>query len=152
MLTLIEKMVFLKQVAFFEEMPANDLRAVAQVAEEASYEAGQLIITEGEQSDALYVVVSGRVAVQRRKHAETERTLTELATLGPQEYFGEMSLFDEEPGSADVAALVPTQVLLVRRAPLFALLERQPALAMDLFRVLSRRLRQANELLVKRGR
>jgi CRP/FNR family cyclic AMP-dependent transcriptional regulator len=151
MLTLIEKMVFLKQVQFFDEMPANDLRAVAQVAEEANYEAGQSIITEGEQSDALYVIVSGRVAVQHRQRSEIERTLTELASLGPREYFGEMSLFDEAPGSADVVALVPTQVLVVRRAPLFALLERQPALAMDLFRVLSRRLRQANELLVKRG-
>jgi hypothetical protein len=152
MLTMIEKIVFLKQVQFFDEMPAADLRALAGVAEAATYEAGQTIITEGEPSDALYVVVSGRVAVQHRQRGETERTLTELASLGPREYFGEMSLFDEAPGSADVVALAPTQVLVVRRAPLFALIERQPALAMDLFRVLSRRLRQANELLVKRNR
>lgn len=152
MLTMIEKLVFLKQVQFFDEMPAADLRAIAGVAEAATYEAGQTIITEGEPSEGLYVVVSGRVAVQHRQRAEVERTLTELASLGPREYFGEMSLFDEAPGSADVVALVPTQVLVVRRAPLFALIERQPALAMDLFRVLSRRLRQANELLVKRKR
>jgi HEAT repeat protein len=152
MLTVIEKVVFLKQVQFFDEMSASDLRAIAGVAETAAYEAGQTIIAEGEPSDALYVVVSGRVAVQHHKRAEVERTLTELASLGPREYFGEMSLFDEAPGSADVVALVPTQVLIVRRAPLFALIERQPALAMDLFRVLSRRLRQANELLVKRNR
>jgi hypothetical protein len=152
MLTMIEKVVFLKQVQFFDEVSASDLRAIAGVTDTAMYEAGQTIITEGEPSDALYVVVSGRVAVQHRKRAEVERTLTELASLGPHEYFGEMSLFDEAPGSADVVALVPTQVLVVRRAPLFALIERQPALAMDLFRVLSRRLRQANELLVKRNR
>ena len=152
MLTMIEKVVFLKQVQFFDEMSANDLRAIAGVTDTATYDAGQTIITEGEPSDALYVVVSGRVAVQHRKRAEVERTLTELASLGPREYFGEMSLFDEAASSADVVALVPTQVLLVRRAPLFALIERQPALAMDLFRVLSRRLRQANELLVKRNR
>ncbi|HTP09037.1 MAG TPA: cyclic nucleotide-binding domain-containing protein [Anaerolineae bacterium] len=152
MLTMIEKVVFLKQVQFFDEVSASDLRAIAGVTETATYEAGQTIITEGEPSDALYVIVSGRVAVQHRKRAEVERTLTELASLGPREYFGEMSLFDEVASSADVVALVPTQVLLVRRAPLFALIERQPALAMDLFRVLSRRLRQANELLVKRNR
>ena len=98
------------------------------------------------------MIVNGRVAVQHRKRTEVERTLTELASLGPREYFGEMSLFDEAASSADVVALVPTQVLIVRRAPLFALIERQPALAMDLFRVLSRRLRQANELLVKKNR
>jgi hypothetical protein len=152
MLTMIEKVVFLKQVEFFDEMPANDLRAVANVTEEAAYDPGQVIVTEGEPGDALYIVVSGRVAVQHRKRAEVERTLTELASLGPREYFGEMSLFDEAASSADVVALVPTQVLLVRRALLFALIERQPALAMDLFRVLSRRLRQANEMLVKKNR
>jgi hypothetical protein len=152
MLTMIEKIVFLKQMQFFDEVPASDLRAIAGVAETAAYDAGQTIITEGEPSDALYVVVSGRVAVQHRQRAEVERTLTELASLGPREYFGEMSLFDEAASSADVVALIPTQVLLVRRALLFALIERQPALAMDLFRVLSRRLRQANELLVKRNR
>ncbi|CAG0931853.1 Cyclic AMP receptor protein [Thermoflexales bacterium] len=152
MLTVIEKVVFLKQVQFFDEMPANDLRAVAGVTEEASYDPGQVIIAEGEPSDALYVIVNGRVAVQHRKRAEVERTLTELASLGPREYFGEMSLFDEAASSADVVALTPTQALIVRRAPLFALIERQPALAMDLFRVLSRRLRQANEMLVKKNR
>jgi hypothetical protein len=152
MLTVIEKIVFLKQVRFFDDMSANDLRAVAGVTEEAAYDPGQVIMAEGEPSDALYAIVSGRVAVQHRKLAEAERTLTELASLGPREYFGEMSLFDEAPSSADVVALMPTQVLIVRRAPLFALIERQPALAMDLFRVLSRRLRQANEMLVKKNR
>ena len=95
MLTMIEKVVFLKQVQFFDEVPASDLRAIAGVTETATYEAGQTIITEGEPSDALYVIVSGRVAVQHRKRAEVERTLTELASLGSREYFGEMSLFDE---------------------------------------------------------
>ena len=98
------------------------------------------------------MIVSGRVAVQHRKRGEAERTLTNLATLGPREYFGEMSLFDEGPSSADVVAMTSTQTLVVRRAPLFALLERRPALVMDLFRVLSLRLRQANEQLAKRAR
>jgi hypothetical protein len=152
MLTLIEKTIFLKQVQFFSEMPAADVRTLAVVSELVDVAAGQPIITEGESGDALYIIVSGRVAVQHRKRSEAERTLTELATLGPREYFGEMSLFDAGPSTADVVALVPTQLLAVRRAPLFALLERKPALTMDLFHVVSRRLRQANELLARRER
>ncbi len=150
MLTLIEKMVVLKHAQFFDEMLTTDLRSVAEVSEVLTFDPGQTIITEGEPSDGLHVIVSGRVAVQHRKRGEAERTLTNLATLGPREYFGEMSLFDEGPSSADVVAMIPTQTLVVRRAPLFALLERRPALVMDLFRVLSRRLRQANEQLVKK--
>jgi HEAT repeat protein len=151
MLTVIEKVVFLKQVPLFGDLTAGDLRPIAEVTDEAAFEPGQLIITEGEPGDTLYLIVSGKVAVQHRRRAAVEQTLTELAALGPREYFGEMALFDEGPSSADVVALLPTQVLRVRRAPLYALLERQPALTLGLLRVLSRRLRQANELLAKKN-
>ena len=152
MLTLIEKTVFLKQVKFFGEMLAADVRALAAVSELLEAAAGQIIITEGEPGDALYIIVSGQVGVQHRQRSAAERTLTALATLGPREYFGEMSLFDAGPSTADVVALLPTQLLVVRRAPLFALLGRKPDLMMGLFLVISQRLRQANELLAQQER
>lgn len=152
MLTMIEKVVFLKRVTFFQDIPTNDLRLLASVSEEASFNTGEHIITEDEPNDALFIVVNGRVAIQHRRQDEAERTLTQLATLGPRDYFGEMSLFDEAPSSADVVAMIPTHVLLLRRTPLFNLLERQPGIALSLFKGLSQRLRQANELLARRRR
>ncbi len=150
MLTLIEKVIFLKEVPFFQGMSVDDLRRVANISEVATYDAGQQIIAEGERSGTLYVIVSGRVGIQHRKQDTTEATMTMLASLGPREYFAEMSIFDDEPHSADVIALTPTQVLMVRRAPLIALIQRQPELALGLFSVLSQRLRQANAQLAKR--
>jgi len=149
-MTVLEQVIFLKQVPFFQEMSTNDLRVLAGISEEATYEAGQQIITQGKRGDALYVIVSGRVAIQRRKRTATEATLTDLATLGPRNYFAEMSLFDDEPHSADAVALTNTHVILVRRAPLMALIKRQPDLAISLFKVLSQRLRQANAALAKK--
>ena len=149
-MTVLEEVIFLKQVPFFQEMSTSDLRVLASISEEATYEAGQPIVTQGTRGDALYVIVSGRVAIQRRKHAATEATLTDLATLGPRDYFAEMSLFDDEPHSADVTALTNTQVIKMRRAPLMALVKRQPDLALGLIKVLSRRLRQANAALAKK--
>jgi hypothetical protein len=152
MLTAIEKVIFLKQVPFFQDVTTADLQVLAGISEEASFDTGRQIIAEGDRGDALYTIVSGRVGIQHRKKDTTDRTLTDLATLGPQEYFGEMSLFDGDPYSADAVALAPTHLLLVRREPLFALIRRQPDLALDLFKVLSRRLRKANAALSKKPR
>jgi CRP-like cAMP-binding protein len=152
MLTNIEKIIFLKQVPFFEEMPTRYLRVLADITEEVSFDTAQRIIAEGERTNSLYVIVGGKVAIQRRKKDVSDQTLAQLAVLGPKEYFGEMSLFDHEPHSADVIALKPTQLLVMRYGPLAALIKRHPEMALGLFKVLSQRLRQANVMLSKKQR
>jgi HEAT repeat protein len=148
MLTLIERVIFLKQVPVFGGMIIDRLRVLASISEELDCEPGQQIIGEGERGDALYVIVKGRVAIQRRD-ARQPGAAAELAALGPREYFGEMSLFDNEPYSADAVAVEPTQLLLVRQAPLLALIKRYPDMAFGFFKVLSQRLRQANALITE---
>jgi CRP-like cAMP-binding protein len=143
MLTLIEKVIFLKHVSFFQRMTTEQLRVLAGISEEVSFAADEHIISEGGQSMTLYVIVSGRAAVQRVTN-KRRRSIARLAVLGPKEYFAEMSLFDDEPHSADVVALEDTQLLLVRRDPLIMLIKRQPELGLELLRVLSQRLRQSN--------
>ena len=60
-----------------------------------------------------------------------------------------MSLFDDEPHSADAVALEPTELLLVRQALLVAVIKRNPELALGLFKVLSQRLRRATEVIAQ---
>ena len=146
MMTLIERVIYLKQVPVFGAMIIDRLRVLASICEELECEPRQRIIAEGERGEALYVIVKGRVAIQRRDPRQPGAT-AELAVLGPREYFGEMSLFDNEPYSADAVALEPTQLLLVRQAPLLALIKRYPDIAFGFFKVLSQRLRQANTLI-----
>jgi HEAT repeat protein len=148
MLTLIERVIFLKQVPVFGGMIVDRLRVLASISEELECAAGQRIIAEGERGDALYVIVKGRVAIRRRDPRQPGAT-AELAALGLREYFGEMSLFDNEPYSADAVAIEPTQLLLVRQAPLLALIKRYPDIAFGFFKVLSQRLRQANALITE---
>jgi CRP-like cAMP-binding protein/HEAT repeat protein len=148
MLTLIERVIFLKQVPVFGGMIVDRLRVLASISEELECEPGQRIIAEGERGDALYVIVKGQVAIQRRDPRQLGATAT-LAALGPREYFGEMSLFDNEPYSADAVAVEPTQLLLVRQVPLLALIKRYPDMAFGFFKVLSQRLRQANKLITE---
>jgi HEAT repeat protein len=145
MLTIIEKAILLSRVAVFENLGVDKLRVLASVSEEATYNAGQRIFAEGERGDALYITVSGKVSIQR----QTGEAVTHLAELGPHEYFAEMSLFDNEPYSAGAVALEPSELLLVRREPLVALIKQHPELALGLFQVLGQRLRRANETIAQ---
>lgn len=152
MLTTIEKVIFLKQVPFFEMMTTDQLRIFASISEETAFDVGDMIITEGERGEALYVIVNGKVAIQRRTQRRSGEDVTRLAELGPHEYFAEMSVFDNQPHSADAVALERTDVILVRQAPLVTLIQNQPDLALGLLSVLSMRLRKANEQIAERTR
>jgi len=150
MLTTIEKVIFLKEVPFFQGMTIDQLRVLASISEELVCAEGQKIFAEGEYGDALYVVISGQVAIQRQTKRGSRTSITRLATLGPREYFAEMSIFDNEPYSADAVALKPVELLLVRQNTLVGLIRHQPDLALSLLKELSRRLRKANDQIAEK--
>jgi CRP-like cAMP-binding protein len=151
MLTKIEKIIFLKQVSFFKKMELKHLRVLADISEEVSYEAKEQIVAEGEDGDALYVVVSGRVAMQREATRRGTPAIIRLTTLRPYDYFAEMSIFDNKAHDADAVALEDTTLLLVRQRPLMALIDHQPQLSVSLLKVLSQRLRRANDLIASKS-
>ncbi|MGB0387609.1 MAG: cyclic nucleotide-binding domain-containing protein [Ardenticatenaceae bacterium] len=151
MLTTVEKVIFLKQVSFFQEMTINQLRTLASISEEVSYEEGEQILAQGEDADALHVVVSGRVAIQRQVKRRDKLSIIRLTTLRPRDYFAEMSIFDNQPYGADAVALEATSLLLVRQRPLVALIKHQPELSLSLLKVLSQRLRHANDLIASKS-
>jgi CRP-like cAMP-binding protein len=152
MLTVLERVIFLKEVPFFQGMTISQLRILATISEEVTYEEGKQIFAEGEYGDTLYVVVSGSIAIQQQVKRRRTASITRLATIGPREYFAEMSIFDNEAHPAEAVALKPTRLLLVRQAPLVALIKRQPDLGLDLLRVMSQRLREANAQIAEKTR
>lgn len=143
-----EKLSFIREVPIFQAMSDGEWRVLASISRAATYPAGHRILTQGERGDTMCIIVRGRVAIQRQVNAEDNLIVT-LATLGPHECFAEMSLFDNEPYSADVVAQEATEVLQVRREPLVALIRRYPEIALGLFKVFSQRLRQANDRLAQ---
>jgi len=144
MLTLIEKVLFLKQTPFFKDIPTDYLRLLAGVCEEAQFTARQTIIHEGEPGEAMFIILRGKVTIEHQSKNGPEKRVTQLAHLGVNDSVGEMSLFDGEPYSADVIAAEPTHLLVIRHAPLMALINRQPGLALGVVKVFTQRLRAAN--------
>jgi HEAT repeat protein len=145
MLSNIERIIFLKGVPFFQGMSIDHLKVIANVCEEVFFPQGDLIFNEGESGGAMYVVVSGRVAIERPTGVQRTGSLVRLATIEPRAYFGEMSLFDRSPRSAIARAIQDTISLHVRREPLVELARQHPDLSLELIHVLSQRLRAAND-------
>jgi CRP-like cAMP-binding protein/ATP/ADP translocase/HEAT repeat protein len=140
-LSTIEKMIFLKEVPFFEGMTVDQLKVLASVCEELSFAADARIYAEGDPGDALYIVVSGRVAIEQERR---RGSVARLETLVPRASFGEANLFDNSPHASAAVALEETLTLRLRREPLIALARRHPDLSLELIGVLSQRLREAN--------
>jgi HEAT repeat protein len=140
-LSTIERIIFLKEVPFFQQMTIDQLRVLATVCEEELFEGNTRIFDEGDPGGVLYVVVSGKVGIEQEKR---KGSYARLATLGAHTYFGEMTLFDNSPRSASALALQDTLTLSLSREPLIALARQHPGLSIELIKVLSDRLRQAN--------
>ena len=142
MLTVIERVLFLKEVPFFADMSIDQLRVLAAISEEIDCGPDETVAAKGELADTLYVIVQGKMAIQSvETSARGQTSVRRIATLAPRDYFGEMAIFDNQPYGSNVIAIAPTKLLAVRQRSLLALIELHPDLALSLLRVFSLRLR-----------
>jgi CRP/FNR family cyclic AMP-dependent transcriptional regulator len=122
-------------------LPPALLEELGGLAAARLFPKNAVIVSEGDDSGSLYVLLAGRVKVFLSDENGRE---VELNRLGPGEYFGEVTL-DGGPRSASVMALEETRCAVVRRAELLGLIERQPELALHMLRRLARRVRALSE-------
>jgi len=128
---------FLARVPIFAHCTADEIHAIAGVAQEGYFQPGQIIVTQGTPGQAFYLILSGRVEILRDG--------VSLGAFGPGDFFGEMSLLDQAPRSATIRALDHTSCLMLSSWDFKTLLEKHPSIAIKLLEVLSRRLRVADE-------
>lgn len=137
MISTVEKVLFLKSVDLFKEIPGEDLAQIAQIADEVEFDAGQAIFKEGDLGESLYLILEGRVRIHRGEHT--------LAELQEKECFGEMSILDSEPRSASVTALADLVALKIQREDFGEILASKSEIARGIISVLTSRLRKANQ-------
>ena len=116
----------------FLGLTEQDIAALSRRAVTRAFPKNTIILNEGDQTDSLYIIVSGRVKVFL---ANEEGKEIVLDTQGPGEYFGEMVL-DEGPRSASVMTLEPCRFQLIPKDDVKALLQSHPDFAMHLVRKL----------------
>ena len=102
-----------------------------------SYPKNTIIVTEGDTTDSLYIILEGRV---KAFVSDGEGHDMVLSTQGPGEYFGEMAL-DEGPRSASIMTLEPSRFLVVQKSDLRDFVMKNPAFALSLIEKLIHRAR-----------
>ncbi len=132
----------LRRVPLFAGLADDALAALAGRLRRRKMPAGTPIVYKGDPSGALYLIAQGRVKVHQAT-ASGDEVILEI--LGPGDFFGEMSLLDGQPRSADVSTLDRAELLLLEGDALRETISEQPAVAWTLLRILSSRLRDQNE-------
>jgi|SRR5512146_1617018 CRP/FNR family cyclic AMP-dependent transcriptional regulator len=131
----------LRAVPLFSSVPDEQLRALATVVTRKSVARGATIMVAGDQTDSLYIILSGRLKVMM-SDAEGKEVI--LSILGPGEFFGEMGLIDDSPRSASVLAIEPCELLSIAKRDFNKCLADNFEMAMAVMRGLVRRLREAD--------
>jgi CRP-like cAMP-binding protein len=139
MLTSVDRLLFVRGVPIFNELRDDFLVRLASIMDELTFPAKHTIFTEGQEGRSLYIVVSGRVRVHIGNR--------ELAQLEKGTCFGEMSLFDAEPRSASVSTLEHCECLVLTQQQLYDAIDETPGIAVNVIRLLSRRIRELNQKL-----
>jgi CRP-like cAMP-binding protein/HEAT repeat protein len=134
----VQKMFALEGVSVFSQSDVDDIAAVAAVAREVRFRAGERIYSQGDPGDALYVIVEGSV--------DHIRDGEHVMRMQAKETFGDVSLLDGAPRPTDVVAVEDTRVLVIDRRDFLDLLADRPELLTGFFRAVSQQIRTLIDL------
>ena len=126
----------------FDELTEVELKRITSFARVRGYKQDDTIFWESDPLGTVYVIGSGRVAIERED--ELGRRI-HVAHRGPGDVFGELSLFAEIPRTADVRVLEACEVAVIDGVKLDAMVDSSPGLARGVIRILAEKLRQTME-------
>jgi CRP/FNR family transcriptional regulator, cyclic AMP receptor protein len=139
---------FLKLCPIFHHLTNRELKKVSSIIHERRYQAGEYLFEKEQPGTAMFIIKSGLVKIVVRGSSDEE---TELATIHPEDFLGELALLDDTPRSASAKASEKTETLAFFREDLNELLETHPAIGSkimrDLARIIGQRLKACNEQL-----
>jgi len=133
MLTTIEKVIFLQNVDVFADVPTEDLAYLAAIAEEIKHEKDDVIYNKDDQSDALYVVLDGKVQLHIDENVVT--------TAETNDAFGTWALFDEEPRVTTATPLEDSKLIRIDREDFYDLLSDHGQITQAIFKTIVKKFR-----------
>jgi CRP/FNR family cyclic AMP-dependent transcriptional regulator len=128
-----EVVAALKRVPLFQGMSDKDLAIVGEISKQVSHPAGKTVLEEDHSAVGFHLILSGE--------AEASQGGTPVGTMGPGDYFGEMSLIDGRPRSASVVAKSDLRTLAIPAWNFNRLLDEHPEMMRALLVALSERIR-----------
>jgi len=143
---------FIAETELFKELDDNELALIAQKVEERQYQAGELLFSENNPRQFLFIIKSGEVELFKQDHGRAER---KLASFGPHDFIGEGALMDDYPHSTTARAVKKTTALLISGRQFKELFKDYPEIASRILsrvaKVVARRIRQTSARVVDVG-
>ena len=133
MLTTVEKVIFLQDVDVFARIPLEDLAYIAMIADEVPAEAGQVIYSEGDVSDSMYLVLDGSIRLHRGG--------VEVMIAKPRDVFGTWALFDNETRIVTADSIEESSLLRIDKEDFLDLLSDHSKITEGVLKVLASKLR-----------
>jgi CRP-like cAMP-binding protein len=137
-ISLLERILLLREIPIFANLSPEDLKLVAEMAREEWYPRGAVLFHEGDEGDVMFVIVEGDLQVLRTVNG-VEQVLTER---GAGDFVGEMAIIEAAPRSATLCAQTDVRVLAIDGETFKGILRERPDVSFAVLRSVSRRLRE----------
>ena len=142
----------LKRIPIFADLFRQEFVEIEKIIKQKTFKVNELIFDESETNLGLYIVLDGKIEIY--SHSKKKDKL--LASLSDGDFFGELTMITEKPGSAAAIARTDSNVLTFYRSDLLDLLKRKPStgikILLNLATMMGERLRVTNEILNKEKR
>ena len=129
---------FLKRILYFSDLGLAELESIKELVFEKTAERAEMILLEGESADNLYFVASGVVKVFKTSTEGREQILN---IVRPDESFNDVSIFDGGPNPAGARAMGPVLLYGIKKNDMEVILRNHPQIALNVIKVLARRVR-----------
>ncbi len=133
MKSLIEKAFFLKKLRLFNELDLEILLAIAEKLHEDDYDANEKVFTPGQVANRIYLIVKGTVQI-------ADDRMKPYAELGPGDFFGDESMFNDQPRNYTAICKTDTLFLTLSRSHLLSTISECPSVAVSLLQSYSQQL------------
>ncbi|MFL5320432.1 MAG: DUF1003 domain-containing protein [Myxococcaceae bacterium] len=134
----------LAEVPLFSTLDEAERAVLAENLDEVTFQAGQHVFRRGDPGGSIYIVSGGEVQIYL-EDSTGSKIVFETAKAG--DFFGELSLLDGDPRSADALAVTDTRALRVDRNDLALLFKARPDAALHVLTIMGRRIREADQML-----
>ena len=140
-----EDVEVLREVPIFASVDPSKLKLLAFASQRLKFDPGQTLCKEGDAGDSAFVIVKGSAEVYIRAGGEDIK----VATVGRNEFIGDMAILCDSPRSATVRAVVACETLVIGKSQLMGLLKSFPDMGIAMMRVLAVRLDRTNRALAQ---
>jgi CRP/FNR family cyclic AMP-dependent transcriptional regulator len=132
----------IENVALFSNLTGHAIEELELIARRRTFAKGAVVIQEGDASDSLYVLISGKAVALRTDDSGRQLVVNRF---GPWDYFGEMSFFDRSARCATVMTKERCEVMMIARSDFLGFVDQHKEILWNVINALLAKIRKATE-------